>query len=120
MKNLTLPYLQGALDALYYSQTELLGGEIDSEKEFVFYLTPYTMGFIAQLTYVSKYKESMFENDLHTPVYDTQKIYILEDDSIVKVAKSFITEMETIYNAPAPEVVEFRNIAAKRSRFFHI
>ena len=31
---ITLDYLKGITDALYYSQTPLLGGEIEDEKEF--------------------------------------------------------------------------------------
>lgn len=106
MKKLTTEYLQGVLDALYYSQTELIGAEIENEKDFNMSVIPTLFGFTIQLTYVESLEEAKYENDLHTPIYDTQKIFISEDAKVYKVVKDVITEMEKIYNKPLPEVAE--------------
>lgn len=106
MRKLTLEYLRGIVDALYYTQTELLGSEIEEEKNFD--MNAYLSGndFEVRLTSCIGYKDAKFENDEHIPVNSTQVIYIKQDTKVSKVIKDVVAEMEVIYNQPTPEMVE--------------
>lgn len=106
MKKLTLEYLKGIVDALYHSQTELLGSEIEDEKEFD--MNAFLLGndFEIHLTSIVGFKDSKIESDDHIPVKSNQIIYIKQDTKVSKIIKDVITEMEVIYNQPIPEMVE--------------
>ena len=47
---ITLDYLKGIVDALYYAQTPLLGGEIEDEKNFQINAYKTLFGFEVRLT----------------------------------------------------------------------
>lgn len=106
MRALTLEYLRGIVDALYHSQTELLGSEIEEEKKFEMNAYLSCNDFEVRLTSCIGYKDAKFENDEHLPVNRTQVIYIKRDARVSKVIKDIITEMEVIYNQPTPDMVE--------------
>ena len=104
---ITLDYLKGITDALYYSQTPLLGGEIEDEKEFE--MDVYKSAFIGfRITFLSvqNYRSSKFENDLHEPIIYRQAIELDEETDVCKLVKDIITEMEVIYKMESPEVID--------------
>lgn len=106
MRKLTLDYLEGIVDALYYTQEELLGSEIEDEKNFDMKAYMCCNDFEVRLTSTIGYKDAKFENDEHIPVNSTQVIYIKQDTKVRKVIKDILAEMEVIYNQPTPEMVE--------------
>lgn len=106
MKKLTTEYLQGVIDALYHSQTEILGQEIESEKDFNISATETLFGFTIELSFVESLEQSKYENDAEIPVYGSQKIFVNKEDKVSKIVKDVIAEMGTIYNKPLPEVAE--------------
>ena len=99
---ITKQYLQGVVDALYNSQTPLLGGEIEEEKNFEIKVTGKDIFFI-ELSCIESFKQTKFENDLNEPNYYVQEIYV-KNTKIDKLVKDIITEMETIYNLDCPTV----------------
>lgn len=105
MRPLTLEYLRGVCDALYYAQSELLGGEIEEEKNFD--IGAYLSGdnFEIRLKSCVGYIESVYENDTHKPLTTTQVLYFNRDTKPAKIVKDIIAEMEHIYNLPIPEMV---------------
>lgn len=106
MKKLTTDYLQGVIDALYHSQTEILGQEIESEKDFNMSVTETLLGFTIELSFVESLEESKYENDTNIPIYGSQKIFVNVDTKVSKIIKDTITEMETIYNMALPKILE--------------
>jgi hypothetical protein len=105
MRTLTLEYLRGVCDALYYAQSELLGGEIEEEKDFDISAHLSGNDFEVRLTSCIAMKDSHYENDLLKPLTTTQVLYINRDTKPAKVIKDAIAAMESIYNLPLPEVV---------------
>lgn len=105
MRRLTLEYLRGVCDAIYFAQNELLGGEIEEEKDFG--ITAHLSGdnFEIRLKSCVGFIESVYENDTHKPLTTTQVLYINRDTKPAKVIKEAIAAMESIYNLPLPEVV---------------
>lgn len=106
MRKLTLEYLRGIVDALYHTQTELLGSEIEDEKNFDMNAYLSGNGFEVRLTSTIGLKDAKFENDDHIPINSTQVIYVHTDTKVSKVIKDIIVEMESIYEQPTPELVE--------------
>ena len=106
MKKLTTEYLQGVIDAIYCSQIEILGQEIESEKDFNISATETLLGFTIELSFVESLEEYKWENDTNIPVYGSQNIFVNKKDKVSKIVKDVIAEMETIYNKPLPEVAE--------------
>jgi len=105
MRTLTLEYLRGVCDALYYAQSELLGGEIEEEKDFDISAHLSGDNFEIRLKSCVGFIDSVYENDTHKPLTTTQVLYINRDTKPAKVIKDAIAAMESIYNLPLPEVV---------------
>ena len=76
---ITLDYLKGIVDALYYAQTPLLGGEIEDEKNFQINAYKGFFGFDVRLTSTENYKRAKFENDLHEDIMYIQVIDLGKD-----------------------------------------
>ncbi len=102
----TLDYLKGITDALYYSQTPLLGGEIEDEKEFEMDVYKHTFGFRITFLSIENYKRSKSDNDLHQNILYRQVIEVKEDCKVHKLVKDIITEMEVIYKMDCPKVID--------------
>ena len=102
---ITLDYLKGITDALYYAQTPLLGGEIEDEKNFQINAYKTLFGFEVRLTATENYRQSNFENDLHEDIHYFQSITISENCDVCKVVKDIITEMEVVYKIDSPKVI---------------
>ncbi len=105
MRRLTLEYLSGVCDAIYFAQSELLGGEIEEEKDFT--IGAYLSGdsFEVRMTSCIALKDTPYENEPHRPVNSTRVIYIEHSTKPGKVVRDILAEMEHIYNMPIPEVV---------------
>jgi len=103
---ITLDYLKGITDALYYSQTPLLGGEIEGEKNFQINAYKDEFGFFVNLRCIENYKVSKFENDLHQEVPYSQVIILDENTKVSKLVKDIVTEMEVIYKMDYPKVID--------------
>ena len=103
---ITLDYLKGIVDALYYAQTPLLGGEIEDEKNFQINAYKGFFGFDVRLTSTENYKRAKFENDLHEDIMYIQVIDLGKDVKVSKLIKDIITEMEVIYKMDCPKVID--------------
>ena len=103
---ITLDYLKGIVDALYYAQTPLLGGEIEDEKNFQINAYKTLFGFEVRLTSTENYKRAKFENDLHEDIMYIQVIDLGKDVKVSKLIKDIITEMEVIYKMDCPKVID--------------
>ena len=103
---ITLDYLKGIVDALYYAQTPLLGGEIEDEKNFQINAYKSLYGFDVRLTATENYKRAKFENDLHEDMLYIQIICITENVKVSKLVKDIVTEMEVIYKMDCPKVID--------------
>ena len=103
---ITLDYLKGITDALYYAQTPLLGGEIEDEKNFQINAYKTLFGFDVRLTSTENYKRAKFENDLHEDMLYIQIICITENAKVSKLVKDIVTEMEVIYKMDCPKVID--------------
>ena len=103
---ITLDYLKGITDALYYAQTPLLGGEIEDEKNFQINAYEIENGFKIKLTCVENYKRSIYEADYNEDVIYKQTIRIGHDVRMYKLLNDIITEMEVIYKMDCPKVID--------------
>ena len=103
---ITLDYLKGITDALYYAQTPLLGGEIEDEKNFQINAYKTLFGFEVRLTSTENYKRAKFENDLNQDIPYIQVIELNENTKVSKLVKDIVTEMEVIYKMESPEVID--------------
>ena len=103
---ITLDYLKGIVDALYYAQTPLLGGEIEDEKNFQINAYKGFFGFDVRLTSTENYKRAKFENDLHEDIMYIQVIDLGKDVKVSKLVKDIVTEMEVIYKMDCPKVID--------------
>ena len=103
---ITLDYLKGITDALYYAQTPLLGGEIEDGKNFQINAYKTLFGFDVRLTSTENYKRAKFENDLNKDVPYLQVIELTENAKVSKLVKDIVTEMEVIYKMDCPKVID--------------
>lgn len=103
---ITLDYLKGITDALYYAQTPLLGDEIEDEKNFQIKVYENKFGYFVFLTSIENYRRAIFDNDMHSNIPYTQIIEVKEGDKIHKHVKDIITEMEVIYKMDSPKVID--------------
>ena len=103
---ITLDYLKGITDALYYSQTPLLGGEIEDEKNFQINAYKTLFGFEVRLTATENYRYTEFVNDLNEDILYIQSIDVSETSKVHKLVKDIVTEMEVIYKMDCPKVID--------------
>ena len=101
-----LDYLKGIVDALYYAQTPLLGGEIEDEKEFEINAYRTAFRFEVRLTSIGNYRRAKIESDFHEIIRYRQTINVSENSDVCKLVKDIITEMEVIYKMESPEVID--------------
>ena len=102
---ITLDYLKGITDALYYAQTPLLGGEIEDEKEFEINTYRTAFRFEVRLTSIGNYRRAKIESDFHEIIPYRQTINVSENSDVCKLVKDIITEMEVIYKMDCPKVI---------------
>lgn len=103
---ITLDYLKGIVDALYYAQTPLLGGEIEDEKELEIDAYKTAFRFEVRLTSIENYRPAKFDSDFPEVIPYRQTINVSENSDVCKLVKDIITEMEVIYKMDSPKVID--------------
>lgn len=97
--------LQGIVQALYYAN-QLSNEPIEDEKELylsVKEIAPYR--FCVKIDFVDYLITPDFENDENEKHINSQFLYYNIGNSVHKIVKDVLAELETIYNAPLPDVL---------------
>lgn len=101
----TYEQLKGICQAIYYCN-QLSEYAIEEEKEFDIevWKTDATDEFRVVVSYIEYYIEATHESEPHTPSVYKQIFTVKIGDSVKKVVKDILNEIDTIYDAEIPEV----------------
>lgn len=96
--------LQGIVQALYYAN-QLSNEPIEDEKELylsVKEIAPYR--YCVKIDFLDYFITPDFENDENEKHINHQILYYNIGNSVHKIVKDILVELETVYNAPLPDV----------------